>query len=210
MSACNIFPDDDRIEIWTDAAAYADDGEILALVEKVLVLSDISTAVAVQGDLRILTAMEALVPGEFDSFDGLAGSLSGVAEGIWEEVAGKAFLPTIIKAVGYSDERKRLEVWSVAVGETMHHPAGPARLLPNEQVSVSPCSIDLLSRLGRAGLMDGTDLRCDTKAERLAVMRAQRETAFPYEVAGGRAIRMVGGWAQRTVFLFNTLGSLHR
>lgn len=199
MSAVNIFPDDDGIEVWTDGAAYADDGEILALVPKVLVLDDINAAIAVQGDLRILTAMEVLVPGAFGSFDELAAGLTEFAEGIWEEVAGKGFLPTIIRAAGWSAKRQRLEVWSVAVGETVHHASGPATMLPHGQILVTPGSPELFQRLQSEGLLSDDGLCADTEAERLAVMRAQRETAFPYEVAGGRPIRMVGGRAQRTI-----------
>jgi len=198
MSAVNIYQDGDAVEVWTDAAIYETDGEILGFIDKVVKVEDINAAVAVQGDLRLLAAMEALLPGAFDSFDDLVEGLSEFAEGVWDATQG-ACLPTIFRAAGYSTSRERLEVWSVAVGETQHHPAGAAQLLPHGQILVTPGSTELFGRLQRKGLLNDDGLSADTEAERLAVMRAQRETEFPYEVANGRAIRMVGGWAQRTV-----------
>lgn len=199
MSAANIYQDGDAVEIWTDAAAYADCGEILGMVQKVVVLDDINAAIAVQGDLRLLSALEVGLLGAFETFDALASGLTDLAQTLATELAGAAFLPTIFKTVGWSDERQRLEVWSAAVGKTIHHPSGPAQMLPAGAVHVSPGSPELFAKLAAAGLMESGDLHCDTQAERLAIIRAQRDCTFPYEVADGRAIKMVGGFAQRTI-----------
>lgn len=199
MSACSIFPDSDSISIYTDACAYAPDGTILMLAPKVVLLPSLNAAIAVQGDARLVGALAFSVPATFFEFDHLAAELTDLAAGIHEQFSAHGeTLPSIIKLAGWSEERQRLEVWSVAVGETAHHPAGPAQLMPADAVHVSPGSPELFVRLAKAGLMDGNDLRCDTDAERLAILRHQRECAFGYEVNGGKPIRMVGGFAQRT------------
>lgn len=208
MSVCNIIQEPDAIHIWSDGAVYSPTGVLVATAAKTFLLPAIHAAMVVSGELLVANALAVEAQIGKASFDDLIdwfpGFMAKVRDDV-SEMAGFEAQPTVARLAGWSERRQRLEVWSAAAGETVHHGSGKAVLIEPDDVLVSPASGELMTRLEKAGLSGPDGLNAETPGDWLQVLREQRACAFPYEYGGNHPIRMVGGFAQHTVITRDAL-----
>ncbi|MCO5129277.1 MAG: hypothetical protein M9932_01765 [Xanthobacteraceae bacterium] len=204
MSAINTLIQNDRVHLYTDAAAYLPDGEIQAILPKVRMLPHINAAMAMRGPFLGLAPI-AEVLSLAGSFDDLKANIVSVLQNCadqFEHLLGQCSLGSDFEVViaGLS-ETTGPSAYLVASHDRYGEPWAIIDLIG---FSATPANADVHGRIQNIANGRGVD-GLDPVADGLAIMQAQRESRFE-DIVG------VGGFAQLTTIDANGVHSriIHR
>lgn len=193
MTAVNAFLREETAYIFTDGQSYTRDGDLLGTVQKVEMFAHLPAVIAAHGQTLMRNAVCYRLGDACGSFDRLIGGVEQVMRetyqvfGVPDDVDG--LLEFTI--AGWSDERQRMELWSLA---DVDRPEVQAFTLHEVMAAIRPIDELLMAGLQTAGLDIETS---DPVVLGLALTRLQRDREWGL-LHNGRMIASVGSFVQMT------------